>query len=95
MRRIKKSGEFKRSQKRMERSGRYTGTIRERISHALIVLANDGVLEYSYRDHELHGKFEGSRECHILFDLLLVYRYEGDDVLWLERFGSHSEVLGL
>ena len=59
------------------------------------ILARDILLPYSYHDHALHGDKEGSRECHIRPDLLLVYRYEGDDLLILERLGSHSEILGL
>ena len=38
---------------------------------------------------------KGYRDCHITFDLVLVYKYEGDDVLVLEDLGSHSKVLGL
>ena len=42
-----------------------------------------------------NGGREGSRDCHIRPDFLLVYSYEGDDVLWLERLGTHAEILGL
>ena len=41
------------------------------------------------------GEYEGSRECHIRPDLLLIYTLEGDDVLWLERLGSHAELFGM
>lgn len=58
-------------------------------------LANDIRLPLSYKDHALHGNWEGKRECHIRPDLLLVYTYEGDDVLILERLGSHAEIFGL
>lgn len=58
-------------------------------------LRKDITLPVRYRDHLLHGKFEGCRECHIRPDLLLVYRYEGSDWLILERLGSHSEIFGL
>ena len=58
-------------------------------------LRNDTALPTRYRDHSLRGKFEGCRECHIRPDLLLVYKYEGDDVMVLERLGSHSELFGM
>ena len=58
-------------------------------------LANDIPLEPKYRDHALHGKLEGSRECHIRPDLLLVYRYEGDYLILLEMLGSHAELFGM
>lgn len=95
MRYIDKSKDFKKDMKRIERSGSYRQNVKSRLAAALIALANDGVLDYSYHDHELHGDKEGYRKCHILFDLVLMYRYEGDDFLILERLGSHSEVLGL
>ena len=95
MRRVKESADFKRAKKRIERSGQYTKAMKERFGPAVITLAYDKPLDYSYHDHELRGDKKGSRECHLLFDLLLVYRYEGDDILWLEKIGSHSEILGL
>ncbi len=44
-------------------------------------LENDIPLEAAYRDHALHNNWEGSRECHIRPNLLLVYTLEGEDVL--------------
>lgn len=95
MRKIEKSREFRHVMKRIESGGHYRRIIKERLAPALIALANDEELDYTYHDHPLIGNWEGFRECHLSFDLLLVYRYEGDDVLWLEKIGSHSEVLGL
>ena len=59
------------------------------------MLERDIALPPRYRDHPLHGKHDGSRECHIRPDLLLVYRLEGDDLLILERLGSHAEIFGM
>ena len=95
MRRIEKTTRFKRAMRRVEMSGRYTRAIKDRLMPALRCLAQDIPLDYSYYDHPLHGDMEGFRECHIKPDLLLVYRYEGDDVLWLERLGSHAELFGM
>ena len=88
MRRIEQSSIFKHQKKRIDRSGGYRFVMETRFKHAVLTLAND------YHDHDFHGNWEGYRECHLAFDLLLVYRYE-DDSLILERLGSHSEVLGL
>lgn len=44
-------------------------------------------------DHNLTGNWNGSRKCHVNPDILLIYRI--DDVqekVFLERFGSHSEL---
>ncbi len=94
MRRIEQSSVFKRQKKRIDRSGNYRRVMDTRFKYAVLALANDHELDYSYHDHELHGNWDGYRECHLAFDLLLVYKYE-DDTLILEMLGSHSEVLGL
>ncbi len=67
----------------------------KRFKPALAALVNDEQLDPSYYDHPLHSDMEGSRECHILFDLVLVYWKVDDDLLILDRLGSHSEALGL
>ncbi|MBQ7154505.1 MAG: type II toxin-antitoxin system YafQ family toxin [Synergistaceae bacterium] len=95
MRHVKESRTFKRDKKRIDRSGQYGRAMRERFIPAVLTLANDGMLDYSYHDHELIGKKKGIRECHILPDLLLMYRYEGDNTLWLEGLGSHAELFGM
>ena len=69
--------------------------MKNRFEPAVIALANDEPLDSSYCDHALKVEMKGLRECHILFDLLLVYRYMGDDILLLERLNTHSEALGL
>ena len=85
---------FKRDMKR-EKKGRYRKILEEELWEVVDVLARDIPLLYSYHDHPLRGEWEGSRECHIRPDFLLIYRYEGDDVLRLERLGDHSELFGL
>ena len=41
-------------------------------------LAEGGILEAKYRDHDLFGKYKGTRECHIEPDWLLIYRIENE-----------------
>ena len=96
MRRPELRSRFRRDLKRAEK-GLYSrllwkGGELDRIVH---MLASDTPLPEKYRDHALHGGLEGKRECHIRPDLLLMYRYEGDDVLVLERLGSHAELFGM
>lgn len=45
------------------------------------------------RDHALTGNYGGFRECHIMPDWLLIYRYEGE-YLELVRTGTHSDLFG-
>lgn len=42
-------------------------------------------------DHNLSGNYAGYRECHIQPDWLLVYRYEGGELL-LYRTGTHGDL---
>ena len=57
------------------------------------VLAEGGTLDPSYRDHELTGRFRGTRECHIEPDWLLVYEIRKKTlVLMLYRLGSHAKL---
>ena len=45
------------------------------------------------KDHALHGRYEGCRECHIQPDLLLIYSVDGKRlILTAIRTGSHSEL---
>ena len=97
MREVKQTKGFRQSLKRLGR-----GIYREllvmpdgELWQAVRILANDMPLPPKYRDHPLHGNREGSRECHIRPDLLLVYKYEGDYLLILDMLGTHSEIFGL
>ncbi|MBQ7666088.1 MAG: type II toxin-antitoxin system YafQ family toxin [Synergistaceae bacterium] len=87
---------YKRDYKRVYR-GIYRKLLEEGgvLDAVIKALANNISLPLSYHDHSLHGNWEGCRECHIRPDLLLVYRYVNDDLLILERLGTHSEIFGL
>lgn len=53
-------------------------------------------LEKKYKDHELKGKWQGFRECHIQPDWLLIYLIE-DDILTLTLVdtGSHTDLFDM
>lgn len=55
------------------------------------LLAIKEKLPTKYRDHNLTGNWIHHRECHVRSDILLVYKIE-DNILFLTRFGSHSEL---
>jgi mRNA interferase YafQ len=55
------------------------------------LLARKKSLPAKYRDHNLTGNWIHLRECHVRGDVLLIYKVE-DDILFLTRFGSHSEL---
>ena len=60
----------------------------------IITEQNDGhELDAKYSDHDLMGKYKGTRECHIEPDWLLVYRIIEDClILELCYTGTHSDL---
>jgi mRNA interferase YafQ len=74
---------------RLSRSGRYDLT---RLKEAMLLLiANDAPLGPEWLDHALKGEWADHRECHIGGDFLLIYRIDGDVIIFV-RAGTHSEL---
>ena len=59
---------------------------------AVNLLAADVALPLRYFDHRRSGEWSDHRDCHILPDLVLIYRKPDDASLDLVRLGSHSEL---
>lgn len=65
----------------------------ELLDEVITVLAKGEELDEKYKDHDLKGNWKGHRECHVLPDFLLIYRYDDNVlVLTLARLGSHSDL---
>ncbi len=64
--------------------------------HETVELLQKGQqLPERYSDHELSGNYIGNRECHVLPDLLLIYKiYENILIFELIDTGSHSDLFG-
>ena len=63
------------------------------LEEVVLLLQFDIPLASKYRDHELKGKYQGFRECHIQPDWLLIYLKENDVLtLTLVDTGTHSEL---
>lgn len=91
MRRIDFTGQYKKDLK----LARKRHLPEAELNTIIFKLANDEELPASNRDHALHGDFEGTRECHILPDWLLIYSKTDDgalQVLTLLRTGTHSDL---
>ena len=61
-------------------------------------LQKDEPLEPKFRDHDLHGNYEGYRECHVRPDLLLVYAKGSEGellILTLYRISSHTNIFDI
>ena len=77
MREIVYTGKFLKDFKRHAKSGI---NFRSKLNDVIKLLGSDSPLGDKYKDHKLNGKWEGYRECHILFDLLLVYKCHSTQV---------------
>jgi len=91
MRKIKRTGQFKKDYKR-ESKGRHRLTIGTDLAEVLTSLATDLPLDPRYRDHLLVGQWTDHRDCHIKPDLVLIYRKPDEATLHLVRLGSHAEL---
>ena len=86
------SGEYKRAIKKYLKSGRFD--IRW-VENVISKLKKGEKLSEKYKDHQLSGKLQYCRECHIKPNLLLIYRiYKDDLILLLLDLGSHSDLFG-
>ncbi len=54
-------------------------------------LVGEEPIDPIHRDHQLAGNWQGRRECHMESDWLLIYKIEGNRVIF-ERTGPHSEL---
>lgn len=86
------TGKFKKSLKLARKRGLDITLLEKVVS----MLQKDIPLEEKYRDHELKGKYQGFRECHIQPDWLLIYLKE-DEVLTLTLVdtGTHADLFNL
>lgn len=67
-----------------------------KIAETVDLLQRGEKLPERFRDHELAGNLKGSRECHILLDLLLIYRIFNDIlILELVDTGNHADLFGM
>ena len=86
------TGKFKKSLKLSKKRGLDL----KLLDKVIIMLQNDIPLEEKYRDHELKGKYQGFRECHIQPDWLLIYLKENDVLtLTLVDTGTHADLFNL
>ncbi len=80
-------GQFKKDYKRARKQNKDIAELRALIE----LLTQRKPLPAKYRDHKLTGYSKEHRDCHIESDWLLIYRFDGEDLI-LERTGSHSEL---
>ena len=86
MKLIRRTTQFKKDVKRMEKRGKDLSALKE----VLQALSGDEELA-RYRDHILVGQYKGTRECHIEPDWLLIYERSESEIV-LIRTGAHSDL---
>ena len=83
----KRSSQFKRDVKRVQKRGKDMAKLRT----LLRMLIDQVPLPEAYQDHPLRGNWGGYRDAHIEPDWLLLYRVVNDE-LQLARTGSHADL---
>lgn len=81
------TGAFKREYRLAMKRGKKI----ERIDAIIRLLIEEKPLDAASRDHALTGDWASRRECHIEPDWLLVYKIDGDTIIF-ERTGTHSDL---
>lgn len=86
------TGKFKKSLK----LARKRGLDLPLLENIVTMLQSNIPLEEKHRDHELKGRYQGFRECHIQPDWLLIYLKE-DQVLTLTLVdtGTHADLFNM
>lgn len=82
----------RKSLKRKRKSGSFPeGTFQE-----LLGLFIEGVsLPARFDDHPLKGTLAAFRECHLGFDLLVIYkRNQEEEIVTIKEVGTHPELFG-
>ena len=86
---VRRTKKFRKELKKMLKRGADL----DKLETVVNILAAGETLPPQYRDHALTGDLEGTRDCHITPDWLLLYRIENDVlVLTLTRTGSNSDL---
>ena len=67
------------------------GKDKRKIAAIISILVNQNPLEPKHRDHALIGNFKCRRDCHIEPDWLLIYKIDGDTIIF-ERTGTHNDI---
>ena len=81
------SGQFRKDVKLMQARGEDD----KALANVMTALLNGDKLSPRHYDHKLTGNYSGRRECHIKPDWLLIYKIDGQGIIF-ERTGSHSDL---
>lgn len=87
---IVRSRNFKKSYKKVARSGNFKF---ENFTEILEHFIAGKTLPFYYHDHQLTGNLFGKRECHLSGDLLLIYQIlPREKIIILDNIGNHAQI---
>ena len=87
MKGISQTRQFLKDLRRMQKRGKNP----YKLQQVVTLLAHGERLPEKYRDHALTGPWEGTRDCHVEPDWILLYTLD-ENLLCLERTGTHSDL---
>jgi len=86
---------FKKQIRKIAKSGTFRKKDMIELIDVINKLANKEAIDEKYRDHKLTNYDAGDREFHFRPDLLVVYSYFEECLIFeLAEIGSHSELFG-
>lgn len=88
MKELRLSKQFRKDFKRY----RYNQKAIEELNEILGILKQGKSIPAEKNPHSLKGQYKGCMECHIGPDYLLIWKDEINDIIYLVRLGSHSEL---
>ncbi|OGG78313.1 hypothetical protein A3A36_03115 [Candidatus Kaiserbacteria bacterium RIFCSPLOWO2_01_FULL_52_12b] len=89
---VRPTQRYRKAYKRISRGKDFSRGILEEI---IDTLSRGETLATEYQDHQLSGEYKGCRECHLQYDLLLMYQIHEDAlVLLLVNLGTHDDLFG-
>lgn len=89
MKKIVRTGQFKKDYKKLVRQGKNIQELRTVVTK----LSKGEKLPPKNKDHKLTGRLQKYRDCHIQSDWILMYQInKKEQELILVRIGSHSEL---
>ncbi len=89
---IRFNNRMKRDVKLMKKRGKDLSKLEDILTR----LANEETLPDKNKDHQLKGKWQDFRECHIEPDWLLIYRIENDElILYATATGTHADLFDM
>lgn len=85
---VKPTSKFKSDMK----SYKYDNKVQQELHTVLELLKTGQPLPSKYKNHPLHGNYEGEWDCHLKPNVVLIYHIENVERIVLVRIGTHNKL---